>query len=172
MGFVGNNEPVLIEYPYNMSDENENDESEGNQFDPDLQNQQQQQLSQTSSSSFSVVSPQHMHQANETALANETNIQHNNTKTIEILKSNLNQTQTAQTFHATNPYVFCDKNNTCKILEGLNKLRLDNLLCDVILKVDNEEFPCHKVFINIFTIKGAHYTYTDYFVIGDHSGCV
>ncbi len=46
---------------------------------------------------------------------------------------------------ATNPFVFNDNSNSSKILDGLNHLRLNNLLCDIVLRVENRKFNCHKV---------------------------
>lgn len=40
---------------------------------------------------------------------------------------------------------FVDPKNSNKILEGLNKLRQSGTLCDITLKIEGEEFQCHKV---------------------------
>ena len=32
-----------------------------------------------------------------------------------------------------------------KLVEGLNRLRLNKVLCDVILCCEGQEFPCHRV---------------------------
>ena len=40
--------------------------------------------------------------------------------------------------------VFVDPHHPNKLLEGLNRLRLNSVLCDVILCCEGEEFPCHR----------------------------
>ena len=60
------------------------------------------------------------------------------TKKFTLSRSSSNISPTS------NEFVFKDSNNSNKILEGLNKLRLSKSLYDVVLKVDAEEFACHK----------------------------
>jgi hypothetical protein len=60
------------------------------------------------------------------------------TKKFTLSRSSSNVSPTS------NEFVFKDSNNSNKILEGLNKLRLSKSLYDVVLKVNAEEFACHK----------------------------
>jgi hypothetical protein len=62
----------------------------------------------------------------------------------QILTSSFN-ISSSQSGNGTNHSLFKDTTNSSKILDGLNKLRESNCLCDVILKVDGDEFSCHKV---------------------------
>ena len=40
--------------------------------------------------------------------------------------------------------MFVDPDHSSKMLEGLNRLRLNGTLCDVILCCEGQEFPCHR----------------------------
>ena len=41
-------------------------------------------------------------------------------------------------------YKFCDERYSKEILKRLNKLRENQVMCDVIIKIDNQEFPAHR----------------------------
>lgn len=41
-------------------------------------------------------------------------------------------------------FCYLDSKNPVNVLKGLNELRLEKSLCDIVLKVKNEEFYCHK----------------------------
>ena len=44
----------------------------------------------------------------------------------------------------TEEYKFCDERYSKEILKRLNKLRENQVMCDVIIKIDNQEFPAHR----------------------------
>ena len=48
----------------------------------------------------------------------------------------------------------------CKVLESLNRLRLNSDLCDVILCCEGQEFPCHRnvlaSFCSYFEVNTIH----------------
>ena len=47
--------------------------------------------------------------------------------------------------------MFVDPDHPSKVLEGLNRLRLNRTLCDVILCCEEQEFPCHRYVLASFT---------------------
>lgn len=65
---------------------------------------------------------------------------------IEILnkKSNTYKHNPLDKLPFTNQFCFKDSKNPLNILSSLNSLRSSKLMCDIVLQVDNEEFPCHK----------------------------
>ncbi|XP_043945581.1 kelch-like protein 20 isoform X1 [Protopterus annectens] len=48
-------------------------------------------------------------------------------------------------------YLFVESKHSCKVLEGLNSLRLNNAFCDVILCCGGQEFPCHRIVLASFS---------------------
>ena len=57
--------------------------------------------------------------------------------------------------------VFADPLHPNKLLEGLNRLRLNSVLCDVILCFGGQEFSCHRhvlaSFSPYFEVKTPHF---------------
>ena len=47
--------------------------------------------------------------------------------------------------------MFVDSKHPNQVLEGLNRLRLQGVLCDVILCCEREEFPCHRYLLASFS---------------------
>lgn len=41
-------------------------------------------------------------------------------------------------------YKFCDERYSKEILKRLNKLRENQVMCDVVIRIDNQEFPAHR----------------------------
>ena len=55
--------------------------------------------------------------------------------------------------------MFVDPDHPSKVLEGLNRLRLNGTLCDVILCCEEQEFPCHR---------GVLASFSSYFEVKPH----
>ncbi|CAF0825285.1 unnamed protein product [Brachionus calyciflorus] len=54
------------------------------------------------------------------------------------------QGETGIGIQSDNKFCYIDSKNPTNVLNGLNELRLNKLLCDIILRVGDEEFYCHK----------------------------
>jgi len=66
--------------------------------------------------------------------------------TVSLKENQTISTDTENTVQtpSVNQFLFKDKNNACKILEGLNELRLSKKMYDVTIIVSGERFECHK----------------------------
>ena len=57
--------------------------------------------------------------------------------------------------------VFADPLHPNKLLEGLNRLRLNRVLCDVVLCCEGQEVSCHRhvlaSFSPYFEVKTSHF---------------
>ena len=47
-------------------------------------------------------------------------------------------------FLESDSFVFKENTHPNQMLEGLNRLRLNNTLCDVVLCCGGKELPCHR----------------------------
>ena len=51
-------------------------------------------------------------------------------------------------------YVFVENKHPSKLIEGLNRLRLNRAFCDVILCCGGQEFPCHR---NVLAASSSYF---------------
>jgi hypothetical protein len=128
----------------NPNDEENEEQSESDASQPHIANNSNLSISSLeSASSQTLVQPQRSKTLNDSASIADASKKTNDTSKMSFTNSQGN-TQ-AHNFN------FADPKNSNKILEGLNKLRTSGTLCDITLKIESQEFQCHKV--ALFIVK-------------------